>query len=69
MLRESPLRDLPEWFEEIWENLVDDCVPAHTGTHPRVLLVNQPQSREEKWYRVSTVLLLAFRRTATAILA
>ena len=27
----------------------------NTGTHPRVLLVNQLQSCEEKWYRASTV--------------
>ena len=33
------------------------------GTHPRVLLVNQLQSREEKWYRASTVFTLTSRRT------
>ena len=33
------------------------------GTHLRALLVNQLQSREEKWYRASTVLKLVSRRT------
>ena len=44
LVRGDPLRDLPEWFEEFMENLVDE----------RVLLVHQLQSREEKWYRAST---------------
>ena len=35
----------------------------YTRTHPRVLLVNQLQSREEKWYRARTVLNLTSRRT------
>ena len=34
--------------------------------HPRVLLVNQVQSREQKWYRESTVCLLISRRTEIA---
>ena len=28
-VRGDPLRDLPEWFEEFKENLVDDSVPQH----------------------------------------
>ena len=36
------------------------------GTHPRVLLVNQLQSREEKWYRASTVFILTSQRTEIA---
>ena len=28
-VRVNPLRDLPEWLEELTENLVDDSVPAH----------------------------------------
>ena len=36
------------------------------GTHPRVLLVNQLQSRDQKWYRESTVCLLISRRTEIA---
>ena len=38
----------------------------NTGIHPRVLLVNQLQSREEKWYRASTVFTLTSRRTEIA---
>ena len=38
------------------------------GTHPRVLVVNQLQRREEKWYRASTV-ILTFRRTEIATCA
>ena len=34
-----------------------------TGTHRRVLLVNQLQSRKEKWCRARTVLKLTARRT------
>ena len=37
-----------------------------TETHPRVLLLNQLQSCEEKWYRANTVLKLISRRTETA---
>ena len=37
-----------------------------TGTHPRFLLMNQLQSREEKWYRASTVFILTSRRTEIA---
>ena len=38
------------------------------GTHPRVLLVNQLQGREEKWYRnrARTVFILTSRRTKIA---
>ena len=36
-----------------------------TGTHPRILLVNQLQSREEKWCRAS-IFTLTSRRTETA---
>ena len=36
-------------------NFVDESVPELTGTHPRVLLVKQLQSREEKWYWASTL--------------
>ena len=45
------------------ENLVDEIVPAHRGTHPRVLFVNQLESREEKWYWASTVFTLTSLRT------
>ena len=39
------------------------------GTHPRVLLVNQLQSREEKWYRApaSTVFILTLRTKITRV--
>ena len=37
-----------------------------TATHPRVLLVNQLQSREWKSYRANTVFILTSRRTETA---
>ena len=33
----------------------------NTGTHPRALLVDQLQSREEKWYRASTMFILTSR--------
>ena len=36
------------------------------GTHLRFLLVNQLQSREEKWYRANTIFILISRRTETA---
>ena len=29
-VRRNPLRDLPEWLEEMSENLVDESVPAHS---------------------------------------
>ena len=32
------------------------------GSHPGVLLVNQHQSREEKWYRASTVFVLTCKK-------
>ena len=35
---------------------------SSTGTHPRVLLVSHLQSREQKWYRASTVLKLTTER-------
>ena len=35
-------------------------------THPRVLLVNHLQSREEKWCRATTVLKITSRRTKIA---
>ena len=35
------------------------------GTHPRVLLLNQLQSCEEKWYRTITVFVLTSRRIET----
>ena len=28
-VRRNPMRDLPEWLEELTENLVDESVPAH----------------------------------------
>ena len=37
-----------------------------TGTHPRVLLVNHLQSREEHWYRASTVLKVTSIKTEIA---
>ena len=36
------------------------------GTHLRFLLVNQLQSREDKWYRANTIFILISRRTETA---
>ena len=36
------------------------------GTHLRDLLVNHLQSREQKWYRASTVFILTSRRTEVA---
>ena len=38
-------------------------VSQKTETHPRVLLMNYLQSREQKWYRASTVFILTPRRT------
>ena len=38
----------------------------NTGMHLRVLLMNYLQSREQKWYRVSTAFLLTSRRTEIA---
>ena len=35
----------------------------NTGTHPRVPLVNQLESRDEKWYRASTVLKVTSKIT------
>ena len=39
------------------------------GTHPRVLLVNQLQIREEKWYRACIASLLTSQWTEIAISA
>ena len=52
-------------WNNLWRILWATVFPL-IGTHPRVLLVNQLQSREEKWYRVSTVFLLTCQRTEIA---
>ena len=41
-------------------------VSQTTETHPQVLLVSYLQSREEKWYRASTVFTLISQRTEIA---
>ena len=33
----------------------------NTGTHPRILLVNQLQNRQQKWYKANTILKLISR--------
>ena len=51
-VRGNSSHDLPEWPEELKENLVNESV-QNTETLP-VLLMNYLQNREQKWYRVST---------------
>ena len=50
--------DLPEWLQEFMHGLADESVPEHE-TLP-VLLMNYLQSREQKWYRVSTAFKLRY---------
>ena len=45
--------------KRIYEKILWTKEFQHTGTHPRVLPVNQLQDRWKMWYRVSTVFSLA----------
>ena len=63
-VRVNSSHGLPEWLEEFKDHLVDECVPEHR-TLP-VLLMNYLQSREQKWYQVSTAFLLTSQRTEIA---
>ena len=65
----DPLRDLPEWLEELRHNLEDESVPEHRDASSSSHVMNYFQSREQKWYRVSTVFLLISRRTEIAMSA
>ena len=72
------LHELPDWQQELRENLVDECSPQSHGetlsldikTLP-VLLMNYQWSREQKWNRVRASMLSTrtFRRTQIAISA
>ena len=61
-LRSDLLQDVPDWLQEIKENLVR--ILSRINTLP-VLLMNYQWSREQKWYRarVSTVFIVISRRT------
>ena len=55
-VRRNSSHDLPEWLEKFKGNLVDESFPelpdASSSSHE--LPPNYLQSREQKWYRVST---------------
>ena len=53
-LQSDLLQDVPDWLQEFKGNLVDE----KCSRTPRVLLMNCLQSREQKWYRASTVFTL-----------
>ena len=61
-LQSDLLQDVPDWLQEFKGNLVD----GKCSRTPRVLLMNCLQSREQKWYRASTVFTLTSRRTEIA---
>ena len=46
-VRRDPLRDLPEWFQEFTENLVDDSVPEHRDAlaSPSRELSSEPRAK------------------------
>ena len=65
-VRGDPLHDLPEWLEEVKENLVDERVPEHRTAPASSSRESASKAAEENGIGQATVFILSSRRTGIA---